>query len=140
MYNPQNTTYRIKQIAKERGMSVTDLLAKCSLGRNVLSQSAKSQEGMKAKNLYAIAEILNCSVDYLLGRTDNPNINGNNISAGNTGIGVGNFNSSINITAKDKKFNEFDSTTMQVAEAFQNLDFDDKFEVMQLLIQKKKSK
>lgn len=35
---------------------------------------------MKARNLFAIAEVLNCSVDYLLGRTDNPTVSGNNIS------------------------------------------------------------
>lgn len=57
-----------------------DLQAKCDLGRNALSQAAKSQDGMKARNLFAIAEILDCSVDYLLGRTDNPNISGNSIS------------------------------------------------------------
>ena len=80
MYNSQETIFRIKQRAKEQGIAILDLQAKCDLGRNAISQAAKSQDGMKARNLFAIAEVLNCSVDYLLGRTDNPTVSGNNIS------------------------------------------------------------
>lgn len=32
------------------------------------------------ENLIKISNYLDCSIDYLLGRTDNPNVNGNNIS------------------------------------------------------------
>lgn len=80
MYNAQETIFRIKQRAKEQGIAILDLQAKCDLGRNAISQAAKSQDGMKARNLFAIAEVLNCSVDYLLERTDNPTVSGNNIS------------------------------------------------------------
>ena len=80
MYNSQETIFRIKQRSKEQGIAILDLQAKCDLGRNAISQAAKSQDGMKARNLFAIAEVLNCSVDYLLGRTDNPTVSGNNIS------------------------------------------------------------
>ncbi len=77
MYNSQETVCRIKRRAKEQGIAVLDLQAKCDLGRNALSQAAKSQDGMKARNLFAIAEILDCSVDYLLGRADSPEISKN---------------------------------------------------------------
>ena len=89
MYYSQETIFRIKQRAKEQGIAILDLQAKCDLGRNAISQAAKSQDGMKARNLFAIAEVLNCSVDYLLGRTDNPTVSGNNIS---------NFDTTINGT------------------------------------------
>lgn len=89
MYNSQETIFRIKQRAKEQGIAILDLQTKCDLGRNAISQAAKSQDGMKARNLFAIAEVLDCSVDYLLGRTDNPTVSGNNIS---------NFDTTINGT------------------------------------------
>lgn len=89
MYNSQETIFRIKQRAKEQGIAILDLQTKCDLGRNAISQAAKSQDGMKARNLFAIADYLNCSVDYLLGRTDNPTVSGNNIS---------NFDTTINGT------------------------------------------
>lgn len=74
MYNSQETIFRIKQRAKEQGIAILDLQTKCDLGRNAISQAAKSQDGMKARNLFTIAEVLDCSVDYLLGRTDNPTV------------------------------------------------------------------
>ena len=77
MYNSQVTAYRIKQLARDKNISINDLLTRCGLSKNVISQSSKSEEGIKAKNLYNIAEILNCSVDYLLGRTDVIDVNQN---------------------------------------------------------------
>lgn len=72
MYIPQVTADRIKKIASEKGLTLSQLNEKCGISVNVISQSAKSKEGMKARNLFAIAEALECSVDYLLGRTDSP--------------------------------------------------------------------
>ena len=70
MYNSQEVVLRIKKVLKTKGISIGTLQAECGLGKNAITQSASSQEGMKSKNLYAIAEYLNVSVDYLLGRTD----------------------------------------------------------------------
>ena len=73
MYDSQITYTRIKDIAKKNNISLKTLNEMCSLSENAISSAAKSQECMKAKNLYAISSCLNCSVDYLLGKTENPN-------------------------------------------------------------------
>jgi transcriptional regulator with XRE-family HTH domain len=70
MYNSQEVALRIKKILKIKGISIGTLQTECGLGKNAITQLASSQEGMKSKNLYAIAEYLNVSVDYLLCRTD----------------------------------------------------------------------
>lgn len=140
MYNSQKTVCRIKRRAKEQGIAVLDLQAKCDLGRNALSQAAKSQDGMKARNLFAIAEILDCSVDYLLGRTDNPNISGNYINGDNNVQAIRTGNGDITIHAEKQLTKETDLTTEEFIKIFCNLDFDDKFEVMQLLMQKRGGK
>ena len=70
MYVAQITTERIKAIAKERGISLATLQEQCDLSKNAIQLAGKSEFGLKAKNLYNIAEILDCSVDYLLGRSD----------------------------------------------------------------------
>lgn len=72
MYNSQETNIRIRKLAKEKGIQMSGLQEKCGLSKNTIMQSGKSQDDMKAKNLYAIAELLECSVDYLLGRVTNP--------------------------------------------------------------------
>lgn len=42
----------------------------------------------KSDNLAKIADFLNCSVDYLLGRTDNPNIGGTEAYIGGDNNGI----------------------------------------------------
>lgn len=74
MYIPQETSSRIKSLAEAKGITISKLQKEVGLGANAIYQSSKSEIGMGAKNLYAIAEVLECSVDYLLGRTDEPNL------------------------------------------------------------------
>ncbi len=93
MYYPQITSERIKLKAKENKIAIGDLLAECDLGVNALSQAAKSQEGMKARNLYLIAAKLNCSVDYLLGLTDSSNADTSALSV---------YYNSLNDSGKEK--------------------------------------
>ena len=74
MYNLQEIAKRIKSKAKTNGTN----LKPCFLIANWVSiQFLKCQKEMICflKNLSRIADYLDCSVDYLLGRTDNPNIN-----------------------------------------------------------------
>ena len=74
MYDSQKIATRIKTMAKSKGISLKIMLSECELGINTVSQMAKGND-MLSKNLARIADYLDCSVDYLLGRTDNPEIN-----------------------------------------------------------------
>lgn len=71
-YNATITSDRIKSRTKEIGLTLSQLNSICKLSENTIKNAGKSSEGMKAKNLFTIAEVLDCSVDYLLGRTDTP--------------------------------------------------------------------
>ena len=73
MYNSDNVASRIKLRAKEVNITVRQLLINADLGRNTMANFKTSMP--KADNLAKIADCLDCSVDYLLGRTDNPEIN-----------------------------------------------------------------
>lgn len=70
-----NTAERIKLIAKSKGISVKEMLEACHLNKNTLSSMLSRGSWPQANNLGFIADYLDCSVDYLLGRTDNPEIN-----------------------------------------------------------------
>ena len=71
MYVSVDISKRIKLKAKEQGISVKKLLEDVGLGFNTMANMKTSMP--KADNLAKIADYLDCSVDYLLGRTDNPN-------------------------------------------------------------------
>ena len=71
MYNSQKIANRIKSTSKSKGIIMKTMLAECELGINSVSQMSKGND-MLSKNLAKIADYLNVSVDYLLGRTDYP--------------------------------------------------------------------
>lgn len=73
MYNSQNVAETIKKLSKEKNITLKMLLEDVGLGFNTMSNMKTSMP--KADNLAKIADYLDCSVDYLLGRTDNPEIN-----------------------------------------------------------------
>ena len=70
MYNSYDVSERIKTLAKQQHKSIKRLLSDVGLGFNTMANMKNSMP--KADNLAKIADYLNCSVDYLLGRTDDP--------------------------------------------------------------------
>lgn len=74
MYNSQEIANRIKSRAKCQGTSLGEMLTACGLGINTVSKISKGND-ILTLNFAKIADYLGCSVDYLLGRTDNPEVN-----------------------------------------------------------------
>lgn len=74
MYNSQEIAQRIKQVAKQQNINIGEMLSNCGLGINTVSKIAKGTD-ILTLNFAKIADYLDCSVDYLLGRTDKPEVN-----------------------------------------------------------------
>ena len=74
MYYSQEIASRIKSRAKQQGKSLGEVLSACELGINTVSKISKGTD-ILTLNFAKIADYLGCSVDYLLGRTDNPEVN-----------------------------------------------------------------
>lgn len=88
MYNAQCTKDRIKNICKVKKVNMEQMLVDCSLGVNAIRQ-INDTKGMASFSLAKIADYLDCSVDYLLGRTDNPEVTYNNHAlSGDGGVSV----------------------------------------------------
>lgn len=73
MYNSSNTAEIIKKTAKSKNIQLKDMLIELELNKNTLSNMYKGSM-LKGDSLARIADYLGCSVDYLLRRTDNPEI------------------------------------------------------------------
>ncbi|TGE67110.1 XRE family transcriptional regulator [Weissella confusa] len=65
---------RIKEISKERGMSLQSVAKSAGLSQNMIYQYKKVNP--KTETLRTLADVLGVSVDYLLGNTDE--MHGNN--------------------------------------------------------------
>lgn len=70
LYISNDISIRIKNLAKSKNVSMQKLLKDVELGNNTMSNMKTSMP--KADSLAKIADYLGCSVDYLLGRTDDP--------------------------------------------------------------------
>ena len=71
MNDLQELALRIKQTTKNKGITLKQLLDACNLDRNYISDISRGKSAT-ILNISKIATYLDCSIDYLLGRTDNP--------------------------------------------------------------------
>lgn len=68
----QQIAENIKTKCKEKNISVSFLLRSCSVHSGFLYDLEKRDKTPKIDTLEKIADYLGCSIDYLVGRTENP--------------------------------------------------------------------
>ena len=66
MYKSEEIATKIKEIAKEKNISIKEILEKSNLSESVIRSMKKSMP--KSDNLAKIADTLECSMDELMGR------------------------------------------------------------------------
>ncbi len=74
MYNAQFTADIIKKMLVDKHETAKNMCQNCKLGVNTLSNIRRG-DIKSIETFYIIADYLDCSVDYLLGRTDIPEVN-----------------------------------------------------------------
>lgn len=73
MYNAQNTADIIKKLLIDRKSTAKQMCLECNLGVNTLSNIRRG-DVKSIETFYIIADYLNVSLDFLAGRTTNPEI------------------------------------------------------------------
>ena len=81
MYKTEKTVIRIRETAKKNGIKISEMLLSCGLNINTLSSMGNRGSWIQANSLALIADYLEVSVDYLLGRTDNSELKQSNAIA-----------------------------------------------------------
>lgn len=104
MYTAQETALKIKEIAKQKNITIKKMLTDCDLNINYISEMAKGKQPTM-KNLEKIALYLNATTDELLGVTS-----------------LKTKNQVISMTPQDEMLSE-------LIKRFQRLSFDDKLDV-----------
>ena len=75
MYNPYKISLNIKTISKNQNITVKKILEDCNINKGFIYDLEHKSAYPSCDKIARIADYLNCSVDYLLGRTDNPEVN-----------------------------------------------------------------
>ena len=75
MHNSQEVATTIKSLAKSKKIAIGKMLSDCDISKNTLSSMQSGGYLPRVENIVRMADYLGCSVDFLLGRTDHPEIN-----------------------------------------------------------------
>lgn len=67
----------IKWLCQKQNITISTLLSECSLTKSFIYDLEKRETSPSCEKITRIADYFNCSVDYLLGRTDVPEVNKN---------------------------------------------------------------
>lgn len=118
MTNKYDTTLLTRMIEKlclEKNIPVKEMLVQSGLSRNVVDNLKKGSVPSVDK-IAQIADYFGCSVDYILGRTNEPKINSINIiKTGN--ITGDNINGSNNINIHQSSASAYDAELMELIKA-----------------------
>lgn len=66
---------RLKELRKSRGISQLKLAIDLNMNQNSISRYENGEREADCATLILFADYFDVSVDYLLGRTDNPKVN-----------------------------------------------------------------
>ncbi len=123
----------IKDTCKKQKISMSKLLDDCNIRKSLIYDLEKRDYTPSSAVIEQIADYLDCSVDYLLGRTDQPNItqkyNNNNISNSNN-IAFGE-NSTVSIKANSEESKN--EIIEEISNIVSNLNLRDRSELLTMI-------
>lgn len=67
--------FRLKELRKSHGISQLKMAMDLNMAQNTISRYETEAREADYKTLILFADYFNISIDYLLGRTDNPEVN-----------------------------------------------------------------
>ncbi len=130
MYITQEIADKIKLQAKLKKITMKELLFHCELNINAISEFAKGKQ-LSCLSLARIADYLDCSVDYLLGRTNEQvsTYYSNNVK----GINFSNLiqgGSSVTVNSNKNDYSDLSKEEIGILDLYRSLDIRDRAKFM----------
>ena len=117
----------LSKLMDENNVKAKNLSEQLGIGKNQFKYWKDNGNIPNGETLILLADYFNCSVDYLLGRTDNPN--GSYVNGDNSFQNVVGNHSSVTITEKTGK----DKLTDEFMQLFDKLTFTDKVKIINIV-------
>lgn len=115
----------ISKECKQKNIKISELLQDCNINHSFISDIRHKNRAPSVDKISVIADYLDVSVDYLLGRTDEPKKI--NYGVENHGDNNGAINNQVNSA------NTPDGISKEMLVKFEELNFTDKVKVMSLI-------
>lgn len=133
MYDVNKTAHLIKLLAKQKQISTGIMLAELGISKNALSSMTSRGSWINVETLARISDYLDCSIDYLMGRTDVPEMNvGNTFNVNNSPQSVQGYSNNVTFAAKKQ---QNDSLVDEMIAKFNGLPFSSKVNVLNMIEQ-----
>lgn len=126
----------LTKLMKERNVTAKELSETLKFGKNQIKYWKDNGNIPNGETLISLSNYFDVSIDYLLGRTNEPNGVYQNSNSGNIVNGNNGNNSPLTVNGNATAPNK-DTLTEQFMQKFEQLDFDDKVDVMQYVKNKK---
>lgn len=133
MYNSKIVNQRVAALLKTKSFNQKQLLESCELNVNLLNKMTDNK-GIGCFALARIADRLETTTDYLLGRSDKSDMNTTITQTG--GFIESSPISVVNAPEKTAPVKELDEMTIELVKAFKALSFKDKMEIMNAVMKK----
>ena len=121
-------------LLKEKGISNYEMSRRTGISDSLIGYWRKGERVPKADNLVTIANFLEVSTDYLLGRTDSEVISSSNSINNQAQSFQGTQTNIISPETSSKT----DNVTAKFLEIFSNLDFQDQLDTMNFVMERSK--
>lgn len=116
-------------LLEKRNIKQADLSKATGISTGNISDWKKGKSFPSAEKLVLIAEYLGCSTDYLLGRTDNPNLTGGAyINGDNNNNGQQAINGNVTVNSSDDSSDTSDDK--QLLDMIKELDIVDRSKII----------
>lgn len=137
MENTQIIAERIKAVSQSRGVSVKQVLNDCGVDKNIVNKLSNGKD-TGTQTIVKIANYLECSADYLLGRTNDPNTTGISVTDNKQLSLTGNNSISINASRNNSTSDNPDDK--QLLEMIKSLDLVERSKIITQIDEMKNKK
>lgn len=134
-YTSELLKERITATVKAKGYTIKAMLSTLELNENTINQIS-DKKGLSSFSLAMIADYLDCSVDYLLGRTDKSKPEAEVIKDNHGSAFIGANVTELPVTIVQSDNHQLDEMQKELLHRFGELSFTEKLKIMQELVEK----
>ena len=124
-------TERFRENLQKQNISAYKIAKDTGISQGLMAEYNRGDKIPTIKNLLKIADYLNCSVDYLLGRTDEPsstfNVIGGNVTGG--AVVQGSHHSNVTVSNSERKLTDEETELLRL---FNSLDVKRRIKILNL--------
>ena len=134
MYNPSEISTIIKLTAQKKSVTVKKMLQDCKINKGFIYDLEHKSSYPSCDKIYRIADYFDCSIDFLLGKTDNIDVKATTQFNGNNNGLQTTVNTGTVTIHSQTEHDDLTEMEQELLKVFRQLSFKEKIQLMDKLI------